>query len=174
MRGPNLPRRSASTGFAVAVTCATLVMGTACNTNARAQPIPTVPPQPTLNKTMDAVVRGLLPTATRPTSTRSTLQATRAAIPPPEPRAPTATEVAARPAAATTRDLAESPVGAASTPRLLPTETRGLVVPPSLTAPPPTTASPIVPARPAQPAALGDEPVGAVRAPPTPTASGGR
>jgi hypothetical protein len=47
-----------------------VLLNAGCNTSARAQPMPTVPPQPTLDKTMDAVVRGLI-TVTRPTATQA-------------------------------------------------------------------------------------------------------
>ena len=172
MTSPIRPRRGVSAGFVVALACVTVLIGTACNSSARAQPIPTVPPQPTLNKTMDAVVRGLLPTATRPTATRSALEAPRDPAPPPEPRAPTATESTARPATLATRDLADQTGVTPSATRPIPTETREAALPPSLTTAPPATATPapaLVPTRPLTPG-RSDEPVGAVRAPPTPTA----
>jgi hypothetical protein len=79
----------------------------ACGTGVRAQTVPTVPPQPTPDKTMDAVIRGLVtivaPTATgasqppRPTPTlgaaaRPTSPPAAAAAPSPTRPLPTATD----------------------------------------------------------------------------------
>lgn len=56
---------------------AILLVVAGCGVNARAQPIPTVPAQPTPDKTMDAIVRGLV-TVVLPTPTPSRVLATTA------------------------------------------------------------------------------------------------
>ncbi len=151
-----------------------IALCTACNTSVRAQPIPTVPPQPTPNKTLDAVVRGLIvpPTPTRATPTRPVVEHTRAPVLPPEPRLATATEVGARTALPTaTRVAAQTAAIVTSTPRVLPTDTRVPATIPTMTTAPAhiNTPASTLPQRLSGPGSQSEEPVGAVRAPPTPT-----
>jgi hypothetical protein len=90
---------------------------TACNNaNARAQPMPTVPPQPTPDRTVDAVVRGIvtipLPTTTRPTATRAIAEPTIGTTQPAQSRATATGGVAPRTLAPTEATLPVVPTAA--------------------------------------------------------------
>ena len=81
-----------------------LILATGCGGNARAQTLPTPLPQPTPNRTMDAVIRGLV-TVVVPTATRAPVAATTApARADPAPRAAEASSAptVARPASTQT------------------------------------------------------------------------
>ncbi len=168
------PRREGHRKFFVALVLLTAVLCTACNTSARAQLIPTVPPQPTPNRTLDAVVNGriTIPTPTHATPTYPVVEPTRVAAPVPERPVATPTEANTRPSLPTvTRPPAEPANVATSTPRAVPTHTPTPVTIPTATMAPVRASSPVPnpPQRAPAPGALSDEPVGAVRAPPTPT-----
>jgi hypothetical protein len=101
-------------GLGVAI--AFLILTAGCNGNVRAQPIPTVPAQPTPNRTVDAVVRGIvtvaLPTTTRtlrlsmePSPGSARPGEVRQAAPETTARPPTATPRASEPASTPTRGV---------------------------------------------------------------------
>jgi hypothetical protein len=125
----------------VAVTLASI----GCGTRTRAQTLPTALPQPTPDRTMDAVVRGLV-TIVVPTETHTNLaQPTTAPVTlfapaaPATPRPATAVPPATAPAAPASVEASATPVRPAATP------TSQAVVelpPPTRTPPPPTTSTP--------------------------------
>ena len=139
--------RLLSAGLSRLLLALALILLAGCSRQARAQTLPTPLPQPTPDKTMDAVIRGLItivvPTATRLPASAGPVRSE----PAPRPAQAAATSTVTRVPASSTVAATTVPSTATPTPRLAP--------PPD--SPPPTA-----------------RPGGDVRAPGTPTAIRGQ
>ncbi len=116
--------RPLSAGLSRLLLALALILLAGCSRQARAQTLPTPLPQPTPDKTMDAVIRGLVtvvvPTPTRPPAAAATAAPARSE-PAPRPAQVAATSTPTRVQPSPTAAATPVPITATSAPRAIPT-----------------------------------------------------